>query len=534
MKFILTCLIVSNCCLVWSQKSEVIMPMPKHLVLGTSTFTLNAQATIFTPNENLIDQVNYLRQGLFDLKKINFIQRGSQKASIILALDKKAESKNPEAYKLSIKPQQILITAQTPNGVFNGIQSLLQLVKANANNENTKLQVQEINDEPLYHWRGLMLDESRHFFGINKIKQLIDWMALYKLNRLHWHLTDEPAWRIEIKKYPKLTLVGGIGSFTDAFLPAQYYRQDQIKEIVSYAKARFIEVIPEIDMPGHATAANAAYPEYSGGGSKEHPEFTFNPGKPQTYQYLTDILKETQLLFPANILHIGGDEVSYGTDKWHTDTAILSLKKQMKLNTDQGVEKYFMRRMADSVFALNSKVSAWDEALSADLPVDKTIIFWWRHDKPDQLNQSLDKGYKTVLCPRLPFYFDFVQDSTHRYGRKWDKKYNDILSVYHFDITKLVTNPNSLKNILGIQANLWTETAQSEQRLDYLLFPRIAALAERAWSNPRNKNDEDFLDRLKIHLPWYKKAGLNFYNPFNPPQTSEPVGKSKMIQNFKD
>src|SRR5690606_13307445 len=164
----------------------------------------------------------------------------------------------------------------------------------------------EITDQPRYAWRGLMLDESRHFFGKEKVKSILDWMAFYKLNRFHWHLTDEPAWRLEIKKYPLLTLIGGIGSFTDGAAPAAYYTQQQIHEIVAYAAERNITVIPEIDMPGHATAANRAYPEYSGGGTEAHPHFTFNPGKEDTYAYLTDILRETNALFPSQLLHLGG------------------------------------------------------------------------------------------------------------------------------------------------------------------------------------------------------------------------------------
>src|SRR5687768_17077897 len=156
-----------------------------------------------------------------------------------------------------------------------------------------------------------MLDESRHFFGKETVKMLLDQMALYKLNKFHWHLTDAPGWRIEIKQYPRLTLVGGIGNSTDSLAPASYYTQDEIAEIVAYASARQITVIPEIDIPGHATAANGAYPEFSGGGTAKYPEFTFNPGKEGTYQYLTNILREVNVLFPAGIIHIGGDEVSF-------------------------------------------------------------------------------------------------------------------------------------------------------------------------------------------------------------------------------
>jgi hexosaminidase len=210
------------------------------------------------------------------------------------------------------------------------------------------------------------------------------------------------------------------------------------------------------------------------------------------------------------------------------------LKQRKGLSSDLAVEKYFMKRMADSVFAMKSKVLVWDEMVDSDLPTDKTIIFWWRHDKPEQLNQALTKGYQTVLCPRLPLYFDFIQDAKHQYGRKWGGKFNDLLSVYHFDITQSLKNSEDKKHILGIQANLWTETAQNEQRLDYLVFPRIASLAEAAWSLPTKRNDQEFLSRLSAHLNWYKEAGLNFYNPDEPLKTPEPASKRKVSQNIKD
>ena len=517
-----------------AQELPALVPYPQELKINEGTFELHENTTIFA-HADLTKEANYLRQALFTVSGINYLSGDDHQSAIHLIIKKGKKAKNQEAYQLTISTKQVIVAGSTANGVFNGIQTLLQLVKAASGTKaKIALQALQVNDEPLYSWRGFMLDESRHFFGKEKVKSLLDWMALYKLNQFHWHLTDEPAWRMEVKKYPRLTLVGGIGNYTDANVPAAYYTQEDIKEIVSYAADRFITVIPEIDMPGHATAANMAYPEYSGGGSKDHPEFTFNPGYEKTYRYLTHILKETQLLFPANMIHLGGDEVSFGNQEWKTDTAITALKQRKGLSSDLAVEKYFMKRMADSVFAMKSKVLVWDEMVDSDLPIDKTIIFWWRHDKPEQLNQALTKGYQTVLCPRLPLYFDFVQDTKHQYGRKWGGKFNDLLSVYNFDIGKSLTNSRDQQYVIGIQANLWTETAQNEQRLDYLLFPRIASLAEAAWSIPAKRNDQQFLTRLKTHLNWYKAAGLNFYNPDEPIKTPEPASKKKVSQNIKD
>ncbi|WP_443943665.1 beta-N-acetylhexosaminidase [Pedobacter sp. AW1-32] len=517
-----------------AQQNTPLIPYPKQMTLGEGVLQLMPNFEIAANQDVLQSQVLYLQQSLFDLKGITPIHGEGEDAAIYLVLLSTGKNKGTEAYKLKITEGQVKIESSSPAGIFNGIQSFLQLVRGSAEKNKIVVPILEIKDEPKFAWRGFMLDESRHFFGVAKVKSILDWMALYKLNRFHWHLTDVPGWRLEIKKYPRLTLVGGIGSFTDPNTPANYYTQQQIKEVVAYAAERFITVIPEIDMPGHATAANKAYPEFSGGGSKEHPDFTFNPGLETTYSYLTKILNETQLLFRAQMIHIGGDEVSFGNDKWRTDTTINTLKMRFNLKNELEVEKYFIKRMADSVFKLKNKVLVWDEMVDAGLPKDKTIIFWWRHDKPQQLNASLKMGYQTVLCPRLPLYFDFVQDSTHRFGRKWDRKFNDLISVYNFNADNYVDGNLSENNILGIQANLWTETAQNSNRLDYLLFPRIAALAEASWLESANKNSQEFLKRLEPHIEWFKASGLNFYNPFNPNETTEPLGKSRLSLNYKD
>lgn len=227
------------------------------------------------------------------------------------------------SYSLKTSTKEIVISAADDEGVFNGISSLIQLVASKkVVNGSVNLPAWQIDDKPLYQWRGLMLDESRHFFGKEKVKLLLDWMAFYKLNKFHWHLTDEPGWRLEIKKYPLLTLVGGIGNHTNPNASSNYYTQEDVKEIVRYAAERKIDVIPEIDMPGHARAANRAYPEFSGGGSEKYPHFTFDPGNEGTYKYLTDIIREVDVLFPSKMIHLGGDEVSFGNQQWSKNAGI--------------------------------------------------------------------------------------------------------------------------------------------------------------------------------------------------------------------
>jgi hexosaminidase len=498
-----------------------IIPLPQKFEKTAGIFRLQNNLILSIDDESLRDEAWYLQKELLRLKNlVTFIRTAPATKTGIRLLKDKDKKLIQGAYRIRITPGLITISSASDEGVFNGISSLLQLATAGSSLSTEKaIECWQIDDAPQFAWRGLMLDESRHFFGMTKVKSLLDWMAFYKLNKFHWHLTDAPGWRIQIKKYPWLTLVGGIGNHNDSLAAATYYTQEEIKEIVAYAAERKIEVIPEIDMPGHARAANRAYPQFSGGGSAKYPDFTFDPGNPGTYGYLTDILREVNVLFNSGMIHLGGDEVSFGNEKWHSNPAIKKLMEKNQLKNLKQVEEYFMRRMADSLFSMNSRFLAWDEMAEVDLPVGKTIIFWWRHDKPAQLQKALENNYAVVLCPRIPFYFDFVQDSAHKVGRKWSGRYAGPQEVYGFDpLNSVAENKRSL--ILGMQANLWTEQIGSSERLDYMTFPRIAALAETTWSG--QKNYDNFLERLKGQLSLYRQAGLYFYNPFAPAGTPEP------------
>ena len=258
-----------------------------------------------------LPQANYLQT---ELNKLNGITIAVDPDETKAQIDLQINGKNgvPGSYQLIISPDKIIISAAGGEGVFYGIVSLLQLIAPQSGFSSVNLNTGVITDAPRYQWRGFMLDESRHFFGKEKVEKLLDWMAFYKLNKFHWHLTDVEAWRIEIKKYPKLALVGGIGNHSDTLAAARYYNQQDIKDIVAYATDRFITVVPEIDMPGHATAANRAYPEYSGGSIARYKNFTFDPSNENTYSYLSGILKEVNGLFPSRMIHLGGDEVELG------------------------------------------------------------------------------------------------------------------------------------------------------------------------------------------------------------------------------
>ena len=522
MKNIILILLLFFCTNIFAQQCPII-PLPNNIEALPGRFILNSNTPLILKKAKLEKEANYLQQELLKTNGVTLsIQSNSKLPSISLILSH-TNGNAPSYYNLEIRPGGIKVIAPTEQGIFYGIVSLMQLIRqSEIKNNTTQISCWDIKDFPRYQWRGLLLDESRHFFGKQTVREILDWMAFYKLNKFHWHLTDEPGWRIEIKAYPMLTLHGGIGNFSNHLAPSQYYTQDEIREIVAYAKERNIDVIPEIDMPGHATAANKAYPVFSGGGSIKNPDFTFNPGKDSTYSFLSTILKEVDALFPSQMIHLGGDEVSFGNEKWSQNEEIKQLMQKNKLADLLAVEHYFSQRMADSIFKINNKALLWDEAADCDLPTDKTIIFWWRHDKPQQLKKALDKGFHIVLCPRLPFYFDFVQDSTQRYGRKWQGNYNTLDRLYNFSTLNLPVSKNQTDQILGVEAALWTENIQSKSKLEYMLFPRITALAESAWTNENQKNLSSFSERVKGQLILYKTGFVYFYNPFAPSQTPEP------------
>jgi len=504
-----------------------IIPQPNQINIEKGTLKLGTELTFSINNETLELAVNQFKSETKDLVSIR--PAISKTANIKIELTE--PTNNNESYSLQISKKGIEISAGSVKGAYYGLQTLKQLfLFGKVENEKFHLPIMVIEDSPRFSWRGIMLDESRHFFGVEKIKQLLDLMAFHKLNIFHWHLTDDPGWRIEIKNYPKLAKVGGLGNDLDANAPAQYYTQEEIREIVKYASDRFIEVIPEIDMPGHAKAANRAYPEFSGGGSKSHPEFTFNPGNDETYTYLTNILREVSAMFPSEYIHLGGDEVHFGNEAWNTDKHVLTLMKNENLKDLKEVESYFIHRMADSIKILDKTVIGWDEIVDHKLSNDNSLVMWWRHNMPEKLEAALSNNYEVVLCPRIPLYFDFVQDESHKWGRKWGGEFSTMELTYAFPPDTLAGFSQNENNVKGLQGNIWTERIQNNKRLDFMTHPRLSAMAEAAWTDSENKNLNDFKKRLKSMLNYFEKHGIYFYNPFNPELSSEPIGVDKRKQ----
>ena len=422
-----------------------------------------------------------------------------------------------EGYVLRIGKKGVRIAAADSAGLFYARQTLAQLAEADGT-----VPLGSIKDAPRFPWRGYMLDASRHFIEKEKVFEVLDYMARYKLNKFHWHLTDTDGWRLEIDGWLELTGIGALGNRSDHGAPARYYSKEDVREVIAYAAARHIEVIPEVDMPGHASAANRAYPEFDGGGSERLPSFTFNVGKEETYAFLSDVLSCTAEQFPGAYIHLGGDEVDFAGKAWAQKPEIMELVAREKLDGLQGAEAWFDRRMQQVVAGLGKTAALWCDVVDYGLPTDGTLLYWWRHDRKDMLERCLEKGYATVLCPRHPLYFDFIQDEGLKNGRT--HRGNEYVGPCSLE--DILAYPESEEGafrdgkvsplVVGLEACLWTELVQNGKRVDFMTFPRLAALAESAWSQPQNKDWTCFSTLLDREYALDERAGLWYYDRRNP------------------
>lgn len=502
-------------CQTQKSKSWTLVPYPNSISARPGTFSFDQGFTISSTNSSLNKTIILFKKKLNELE----IDTNIKSNQIIEVGLVSADEIKSEAYKLDINKKRIKLTASDSSGIFYGLMTIWQELKFS---KVKAIPCGLIKDEPRFAYRGIMLDESRHFFGKEKVMQMIDLMSIFKLNTFHWHLTDSDGWRIEIKAFPKLGEIGGKGDLTNADGPVKYYTQNDIKEVINYANERFIEIIPEIDMPGHATAANRAYPEYSGGGSEKYPEFTFDVGNESTYRYLNTVLEEVAELFPSKYIHLGGDEVHFGNENWSTNDSITSLMKHEGLKSLVDVEHYFMERMEKNLFKINKNLAGWDEIVESNISNETALVYWWRHDKPEQLEKSLAKGFNTILCPRIPFYFDFVQHERDTVGRRWGDNFGTIEDVYSYPDSSHEFSDQEINLIKGLQGNLWTEKVASEQRLDYMLFPRLIALSESAWTKETNKDLLRFEKNLSSVFEFLDEQSIYYFNSIDPLLRAEP------------
>lgn len=521
MKKIFTCIALSLMTVLPMTAQQALLPTPARMQAGRGAFTITDGVRIITDGGYADTLAARLSEDLKEFGYGSSVKQEEAKGVVSLRLDKSLAMPE-EAYTLRVTTDSIIMQASSEAGLFYAAQSMMQL----ATQGNGTIGACRIDDSPRFGWRGFMLDESRHFFGKEKVKQYLDIMASLRLNVFHWHLTDEPGWRIEIKRYPLLTEQGAIGNWHDPEAPATFYTQDDIREIVAYAAERHIMVVPEFDMPGHATAVCRAYPEVSGGGEGKWKHFTFHPCKEATFEFISNVLDEIVALFPAPYIHIGGDEVHYGNQSWFTDPEIQQFIKDNDLGDEKGLEQYFIRRAADIVASKGKTAIGWDEIVDAGVAPEKAVIMWWRHDRPAQLEKALEKGYRVIMTPRRPLYADFIQHASHKTGRVWNG-FNPIEDIYSFPEPLGHLTQGHDGNVLGMQFSLWTERVADTRRLDFMTFPRLIAVAESAWTPAAAKDKENFMQRLPLTLETLRSKGIYYFNPFDPESTPEPGAPDK-------
>ncbi len=431
-------------------------------------------------------------------------------------------------YQLRVERDFASVTATSSAGMYYGMQSLIQLLPMQKSSP-VSIPVVYIEDEARFRYRGMHLDVSRHFQPVEFIKRYIDQMAQYKFNYFHWHLTDDQGWRIEIKKYPKLTTVGQYrsesheGSYSTIFKgdgrPVEgFYTQDQIREVVAYAKERHITVIPEIELPGHASAALAAYPELGKGCAA--PDYKFEVKKTwgifkevfcptdETFKFLEDVLDETIKLFlDSPYIHIGGDEVL--KDYWKESAFVQDLKKRENLKDEHEVQSYFIRRIAKFVDSKGKKIIGWDEILDGGIAPNATVMSWRGMRGGIAAAKA---GHDVIMTPTDFVYFDYGQGDP-AYEPLNIGSYVPLAKVYSFEPVPPELTAEEAKYILGGQANIWTEYIETPQQVEYMAFPRMLALAEVLWSKKEDRNFDDFKRRLNAILPRLDKQGVNYRIP---------------------
>jgi hexosaminidase len=419
----------------------------------------------------------------------------------------------PEAYEIAVTPQRITVTASSAAGLFYGAVTLWQLLSPGSSSR--RVPVQTIRDAPTYAWRGLMLDSARHFQSPAFVRSMIDWMAWHKLNVLHWHLTDDQGWRLEIRKHPRLTSVGAWRIEPDGARYGGFYTQDDVRDIVRFAASRHVQIVPEIDLPGHATAAIAAYPTLgaliavngaaapvvsSSWGVLTH---LFNL-EPQTFRFLEDVLDEVIELFPSRLIHIGGDEVV--KDEWNASPQVQARAQQLGIHGADALQPYFTQKLARHLAARGRRIVGWDEILRPGLPRGAVVMSW--HGVSGAHTAAV-AGNDTVLAPDPGLYFDHRQSTlpTEPPGRLAVLSLEDVYGFQPFDPT---LSDKQRPHVLGLQANVWTEHIQSEERVQWMTLPRAAALAEVGWSAPERRRWPAFLERLVPMLARYQTFGLNY------------------------
>ena len=490
---------------VFCNAAPALIPQPVELKEQPGTFEWRAGTATQVPQEAAVAAAL--------LKNYFGPLVGAEAAEAPLVFEQ-SDKLSGEAYELEITPQKMILRAGKTAGWLHAIQTLRQLVAAPRlsakSDETIALPCLQIRDEPRFAWRGLMLDCGRHFFSKEFIKKYLDVMALHKLNIFHWHLTDDQGWRLDIEKYPRLTEIGAWRGKANQ-REGGFYTQDDAAEIVRYAAARGITVVPEIEMPGHSMAALAAYPQLSctGGPFIVPSEWgvkkdIFCAGNEATYDFLENVLDEVTRLFPSEFVHIGGDEVP--KDRWKTCPKCQALMKATGLKDEQDLQSYFMRRVQKMLSIRGKRLIGWDESLKGGLAPGAAVMSW--HSTQGGI-AAAKVGADVVMSPDSALSFDAYQSK--RAGEpKAASSLLPLEKVYAYEPLPTELNAEQAKHILGLQGNLWTEYITTPEHAEYMTYPRACALAEVAWSKADAKNYDHFSQRLKTHLTRLDALKVNY------------------------
>lgn len=476
-----------------------IIPEPISIRQGNGTFSFNDQTQIEFDKSNPA-----LASIAANLPAAS--SKGSAN-KIVLAID--TTITGDEAYRLKADAGQITISARTDAGLFYGVQTLTQMLP--------EVPAVEIEDAPRFEWRGMMLDVSRHYQPKAYIKEFIDMLAFHKINRFHWHLTDGIGWRIQIDRYPELTSKGAFRKVKEAKAPwigleladsqtgenvyGGYYTKDDIREVVAYAASKYIEVIPEIEMPGHSESATFVYPEYICQGAKPGSGI-YCAGNEKTYEFLQNVLEEVVELFPSQYIHIGGDEV--GKEQWAQCPACKKLKANKGLKDEHEVQSYFVKRMESFINSKGKRLIGWDEILEGGLAESATVMSWtgWEGGI-----KAANAQHDVIMMPLDYVYFDHYQGYNPFEPQAWGG-YNSLRRVYDFPVVPEGIKPENVKYVKGGQANMWTENVRDTAHLEYMLFPRMAALSEALWS--AHKDWDKFKSKMDVQFDRYAANGWNY------------------------
>ncbi|GAA6770384.1 beta-N-acetylhexosaminidase [Flavobacterium sp. CGRL2] len=479
------------------------------------SFVLSSDVKIYYPknDENLKQTAVFLSEYIKLSNGLQLIVSVSAPKGKGIVLQNSYKNENKEAYNFSVTENQILINGASSAGTFYGVQLLRKVLLENETKSQIKLPAVEITDYPRFAYRGMHLDVARHFASVEFVKKYIDLLALHNINTFHWHLTDDQGWRVEIKKYPKLTQIGAFRNETqvgkqtgvyDGKPHGGFYTQEQIKEVVAYAQNRFITIIPEIDLPGHMVAALASYPELGcvGKGYEVYKKWGVSDdvlciGNEQTFTFLERVFSELIPLFPSKYFHIGGDECPKKRwekcPKCQAKIIELGLKKDSHHSAEEKLQSYCMSRIEKFLNAKGKQVIGWDEILEGGIAPNATIMSW----RSAQAGvDAVKQGHKAIMTPSSHVYFDYYQSTDAASEPLAIGGFTNIERVYSFEPIPNGLTENEKKLIIGAQANIWREYINTEAQTEYMVLPRLAALSEVVWTNADKKNYGDFLNRL--------------------------------------